>query len=149
MAIHTFGPGTLTVTPTGGTASQFECQVKGVEITSEYEEIQEEVQYLGDGCFEPATQSRNDSISIEIDHDLTATGMYQFCQTYDLQQADFVYVPNINMGTATPAQWDGTIVVTSPNVNADEYGARIDGTVDWAGVGAFTFTAAADTAPAA
>jgi len=148
--IHTFGPGSFSVTPSGGTETTFTCQVKGVEITSEYEEVSEEVVYLGGveaGCYEPATQSRNDTISLDIDHDLTAEGLYQFAQTYDLQEADFVYVPNTTMGTAVPAQWDGTITVTSPNVNADEYGVRLDGTVDWAGVGKFTFTPASDIAP--
>jgi hypothetical protein len=147
--IHTFGPGEFTVVAEGGSSYPFICQVKGIEITSDYEEIAEEVIYLGGreaGCYEPAEETRTDSISIEIDHDLTATGLYQWCQYYDLQQADFTYVPNTGMGTQTPAQWDGRVVVKSPNVNADEYGARLDGTVDWQGVGAFTFTAAVDTA---
>jgi hypothetical protein len=150
--IHTFGPGEFTVTAVGGSAYPFACQVKGIEITSDYEEISEEVVYLGGreaGCYEPAVQERTDTISVEIDHDLTAVGLYQFCQTYDLQEADFVYTPNTGMGTSVAASWTGRVVVTSPNVNADEYGARIDGTVEWAGIGKFTFTPAEDPAPVA
>jgi hypothetical protein len=150
--IHTFGPGEFTVTAVGGSAYPFACQVKGIEITSDYEEISEEVVYLGGreaGCYEPAVQERTDSISVEIDHDLTAVGLYQFCQTYDLQEADFVYTPNTGMGTSVAASWTGRVVVTSPNVNADEFGARIDGTIEWAGLGKFTFTPAEDTAPVA
>ena len=146
--IHKFGPGTVTATAVGGSAYQFECQVKGVEITTEYTEVSEEVVYLGGrdaGCYESAVQERKDSISMDIDHDLTATGLYQWCQTYDLQEADVVYVPNTAMGTETPAAFALRVVVTSPNVNADEYGVRLDGTIEWAGVGKVDFTPAVDT----
>ena len=51
----------------------------------------------------------------------------------------FAYTPN----TAAGAKWQGTIVATLPSeIGADEYGSPIVSSVDWAGVGAFTFTPA-------
>ena len=143
MAIHKFGPGTLVLDP-AGTAVNFECQVKSFTVAHEYEEIAEEVKYLGADCVEPATQERGDSIAFDIDHDLSATGLYAWALNNDLQTVAFEYVPNTTMGTVTPAKWAGSVVVTVPNAEADEYGARLAGTVEWAGVGAFTFTPAAD-----
>jgi hypothetical protein len=139
MAIHTFGPGTLTLDP-AGTAASFECQVKSFTVTHEYNETAERVEYLGAGCVSEAVQTRADSLSFDIDHALDATGLYKYCLDNDLQTVAFEYVPNTS--DTTPAQWAGEVTITVPPVEGSEYGARLSGSVSWAGVGQFTFTAA-------
>lgn len=140
MPIHTFGPGTLTMDPEG-TAASFECQVRTFSVQHAYEETQEAVRYLGDGCESPSVQERGDSLSFDIDHALDAEGLYQWALTNDLQAVAFEYVPNT--GGTTPAKWTGTVTVTVPGVEASGRGARLTGTVEWAGVGQFHFTPAA------
>jgi hypothetical protein len=126
-----------------GTAASFECQVRSFTVSHAYEETAEAVRYLGDGCESPAVQERTDSISFDIDHALDATGLYQWALTNDLQAVEFEYVPNTGIGSATPASWTGTVIVTVPGVEASERGSRLTGTVEWTGAGMFTFTPAA------
>ena len=140
MPITTFGPGTLTMDPEGD-AVGFECQVRTFTVQHAYEETQEAVRYLGDGCESPSVQERGDSIAFDIDHALDAEGLYQYAISNDLEPHTFQYVPNT--GGTTPAQWTGTVTVTVPNVEASGRGARLTGSVEWTGVGPFQFTPAA------
>lgn len=141
--IHTSGPATISLT-VNSTASNFECQVKTWSLTTDYEEIAEEVQYLGDGCFEPAAEEGSETLTFEMDHDLTATGYNFWAYTNELQIADVEIVPNINMGTVTPASFTGQVVVKRPSVDSGEYGARVSGTVELQSVGRIVPVAAAD-----
>ena len=151
MPISRFGPGTLTLTPTGGgTGTGYECQVKSGGVAHSYEEISAAVEYLGDGCSQPAVQQRSDSISFDIDHDLYETGLYAFCLANDLAEIDFVYTPDVSHGATTPASWSGTVLCTLPDgVQGSESGGLLSGAVEWtqsvAGrAGNFLFTAAVD-----
>ena len=138
MPIHTFGPGTLTMDPSG-TAVGFECQVRTFTVSHAYEETQEAVRYLGDGCESAAVQERTDAISFDIDHSLSVEGLYSWALVHDLQPVAFEYVPNTGIG----AKWTGTVIVTVPGVEASERGSRLTGSVEWTGAGMFDFTPAA------
>ena len=143
MGIHKFGPGTISVTV--GSELAFECQVRSVNITHEYSEVAERVDYLGDGCSDPAIEERADGVSLTVDHDLSASALYAFCLGNDLQVGQFAYTPNSNQGTVTPASWAADVVVKVPNVEAGERGARLTGSVDWPMVaGSLVFTPGAD-----
>jgi len=149
MPMSKFGPGTLTLNPQGS-AESFECQVRSGGVNHTYEEVQEAVDYLGDGCQEPAVEERTDSLTFDIDHDLYATGLYAFTVNNDRQTADFSYVPDTTTGAATAASWTGTIVVKLPDgVQGDEVGAFLSGAIEWTQAvsgdsGNFVFTPAAD-----
>ena len=149
MPISRFGPGQLSLTPTGGGAAvQFECQIKGGGVSHAYEETAAEQAYLGADCVEPAKQARTDSLSFDIDHSLDDSGLYAFCLNNDLQPVDFVYTPDTANGETTPASWSGTVLCTLPDgVQGSESGGLLSGSVEWAQsvsgtAGNFTFTAA-------
>jgi len=149
--IAQFGPGTLTLTPDGGAAASFECQVKSGGVQHAYETQRDAVSYLGAGCESSALQVRSDSLTFDVDHDLMAAGLYQFLVTNDRDPVDFTWTPQTDYGTATAASWSGTVTATLPDgVTGDEYGSLLSGSVTWtqsvAGdSGNFTFTAGADS----
>lgn len=131
------GPGTLKLGPTA-TAVDFSCEVAGGKVTHAYEEIGESRTMLC-GSVKPASKNRTDGLAFDLENDLGAAGMYKFLHDNDLTEVEFEYVPN----TAAGAKWAGKIVATLPaEVGADEFGAPIASSVEWAGVGAFTFTPA-------
>lgn len=134
-----FGPGTITIGAEPGT--EFSGEVLGGRVTHEYEEIGEKRTMLS-GDIRGATESRTDGLTFELENDLTAAGLYAYCQTNDGTEVPFTYTPN----TAAGAAWAGTIKVRLPGeVGADEFGAPIVSTVEWAGTGKFTFTPATTT----
>lgn len=151
MPISRFGPGTLTLTPDGGGApGSFECQIKGGGVNHSYEEVSAAVEYLGDGCTEAAVSARTDSLTFDVDHDLSATGLYAFCIANDLGTVAFEYVPDSTRGATTPASWSGSIVCQLPDgVQGSESGGLLSGSVEWTqavagAAGNFVFTAAVD-----
>ena len=106
MPIHTFGPGTLTMDPEG-TAASFECQVRSFTVSHTYEETQEAVRYLGDGCESAAVQERQDSISFDIDHSLSVEGLYSWALAHDLQPVDVRVRPQHRHRRGDPGIVDG------------------------------------------
>jgi len=139
MAATTWGPGTVTYTINAGTPTSFEQEVKAATIGHEYEEVGESVTYL-DGSSEPAGETRADTLSLDCDFDLGSAGFYNFLYTNDLQVATVEYTPN----TAVGASWSGDVKIKLPDgAAADEFAAKISGTVEHAFVGPVTFTAAA------
>jgi hypothetical protein len=138
MAATRFGPGTLTFTIDAGTPADFAAEVKGGGVTHSYENVGDPITYL-DGTAEPVGATRIDGLTFEVDNDLTAAGLYQFLLTNDLVLADFVYTPN----TASGASWAGIVQLRLPDgVQGESYGAKLTGSVELAGSGPFTFTAA-------
>lgn len=134
-AFTVLGDGTLTL---GETPQDFSGEVLGATITHEYEDIGNERTLL-DGTVRPASQKRTDGFTASVESDLTATGLYQYLVTNDLDEVALAFTPN----TADGAQWAGTVVATLPgSVGSDEYGAPIVADVELTGVGAFTFTPA-------
>jgi hypothetical protein len=135
MAWTVFGPGTVTLT-VGATPSSFEQEVKGGGVEHEYEDIGESVTYL-DSSVSPAGKSRTDRVTLECDFDLGSAGFYTFLYTNDLAEAEISFVPN----TAATAEWSGTVVLQLPDgATADEFGAKLSGTVELSFVGACLFT---------
>ena len=133
MAITRMGPGTITV---GTVPLDFSAEVRSVTIAHEYDESSEAVTYL-DGSGSPASLTRADSVSFEADNDLSAQGIYAFCETNDLTEHAFEYVPS----TADAASWAGTVQVTLPEeIGSDAFGNPIASATTWAAVGKFTFT---------
>lgn len=131
-----FGPGTCTFTVTGGTASSFEQEVKGGGILHEYEDVGDPVTYL-DGTADPAGKQRGDKLTLDCDFSLGSSGFYAFLFANDLAEATVDFVPN----TADGAAWAGTVRLQLPDqAAADEYGAKISGTVEMDFVGYSTFT---------
>jgi hypothetical protein len=139
-----FGPGTVTVGPTG-TETDFSCEVIGGKVTHEYEEIGEQSTRLC-GDVVPASQQRQDGFAFECENDLSATGLYSYCYTNDLTSAEVTYTPH----TATAASWAGAVTVQLPgDIGADAFGEPISSTFEWMAIGPLTFTPAAAPPPLA
>lgn len=138
MAWTTFGPGTITLTVGGGTAESFEQEVKGGGVNHEYEDVGDNVTYL-DGTTDPAGKNRTDTVTLDCDFDLSSSaGFYAFLMTNDLADATIDFAPN----TASGASWSGTVRLMLPDgAVADEYGAKMSGTVELPFVGPCTFSA--------
>jgi hypothetical protein len=134
-AFSTFGDGTVTL---GITPVDFSCEVLGGKVTHAYEEVGE-ARTMMCGTERPVSKKRTDGLSFSLENDLTSAGLYQYLMTHDLEEVPFVFTPN----TADAASWAGSVQLTLPSeIGADEYGAPIVSAVEWAGVGAFTYTAA-------
>jgi len=132
-AFTVFGPGTIEI---GATPTDFAGEVLGGKVTHTYEDIGEARRMLN-GDERPAARKRTDGLTFNLENDLTAAGLYQYLVTNDLTTVDFTYTPN----TAGAAAWSGQVVLTLPgDIGADEFGSPIVSAVEWAGVGAFTFT---------
>lgn len=131
-----FGPGTMTI---GTTPLAFECEVLGGKVTHAYEDVGEARTMLC-GTERPSSKKRTDGLSFNLENDLGAAGLYAYLVENDLTEVVFDYTPN----TANGASWTGSVQLTLPaEIGADEFGAPIVSAVEWAGVGAFTFTPAA------
>jgi len=131
-----FGPGTVTI---GATPVDFSCEVLGGAVTHAYEDVGE-ARTMMCGTERPASKKRTDGLTFTLENDLTAAGLYAYLVTNDLTSQPFTYEPN----TAKGATWAGTVQVTLPaEIGADEFGSPIVSSVEWSGVGAFTFTPAA------
>jgi hypothetical protein len=138
MPATRFGPGTVSFTVGGGSATSFEQEVKGGGIGHDYEDVGEAVTYL-DGTLDPAGKQRMDKLTLECDFDLGSAGFYAFLATNDLMDATVDYVPN----TANGASWTGTVRLQLPDgAVADEYGSKLSGTVEMEFVGFSTFAPA-------
>jgi hypothetical protein len=136
MANTKFGPGTVSYTIGAGPAVSFEQEVKGGGIEHEYEEVGESTTYL-DGTTDPAGEVRADKLTLDCDFDLGAGGFYAFLMSNDLVDADVEYTPN----TAAAASWSGTVRLKLPDgAVADEFGAKLSGTVEHSFVGPVVFT---------
>lgn len=128
-----FGPGTITI---GATPLDFTCEVLGGKVTHTYEDVGE-ARTMMCGTERPASKRRADGLGFDLENDLTAAGLYAYLVTNDLSEQPFTYTPN----TAQASKWVGSVQVTLPaEIGADEFGAPIVSTVEWAAVGAFTFT---------
>lgn len=134
-----FGPGTVTVQVGSDTATDFSGEVLSATVKHEYEDVGETRTML-DGSKRGAGQTRSDGISLSIENDLTAAGLYQYLVTNDGADATVVYTPN----TAAGASWTitGLKLRLPSDVGADEYGAPLASEVEWTG-GTAAFTAAA------
>jgi hypothetical protein len=138
----TLGPGTLKLGTTDPAATDFSCEVTGGTVTHTYTDVGDPVTFLC-GDTRPATRTRQDGLSFEIENDLSSAGMYKFLLDHDLDTIFFEYVPNTESG----ATWDGSIVASLPEeIGSDQFGSPIVSSVAWQGVGTFNFTPA--TAPA-
>jgi hypothetical protein len=134
-----FGAGTVTFTIAAGTPQDFSVEVKGGGVEHEYDDVGEDTTYL-DGTTDPAGKQRNDSLTLDCDFDLSsATGFYNFLYTNDLADSDVQFTPN----TLAGANWSGTVRLMLPDgAVADEFGAKMSGTVDLPFIGACVFAAA-------
>lgn len=127
------GPCTILLGTAPGT--DFAGEFKNVKLTHAYEEIGEARTML-DGTERPTTEKRTDGVTADIENDLTAAGLYQYLYTNDLTQTAIVITQ-----TDSGASWTGNVKLKLPaDVGADEFGQPIVSSVEWAGVGAFTFT---------
>lgn len=141
MAETPLGPGTLKLGLVAETLTDFSCEILGGKVTHAYEEIGEQRTMLC-GTVRAAAKKRTDGLAFSVENDLTAAGMYQFLLTNDLADVFFEYVPS----TAGAASWEGKVQASLPSeIGADEFGSPIVSDVEWAGTGAFTFTAAGTT----
>ncbi len=140
MATYTkLGPGTVKVTVGTGSAEDFSGEVLSATVNHEYEDVGESRTML-DGSVRGAGQRRTDGISLSIENDLTAAGLYQYLMDHDGELATVDYVPS----TADGAAWkiDGVTLRLPDSVGADEFGSPLASEVEWSG-GAASFTAAA------
>lgn len=130
------GPGTLELGTVPG--NDFAGEVLGASVTHDYEDVGDSRTML-DGTPRSASKQRKDGLSISVENDLTAAGLYAYLETNDLTEVPFTFTPN----TAAGATWAGTVVATLPaDVGADEYGTPIVSEATLEGVGTFTFTPA-------
>lgn len=131
----TFGPGTIELGATGSEVD-FSGEVLGGSVGHEYSEVGEARTMLS-GDKRGASETRTDSLTFNLENDLTAAGLYQFTITNDGVDVPFTYTPN----TTAAATWAGTVTIKLPGtVGADEFGQPLVSDVTWNGVGAFTFT---------
>lgn len=137
MAWTKFGAGTVTYTiGEPGTPVSFSQEVKGGGINHEYESVGEATTYL-DGTTDPASETRADKLTLDCDFDLGSAGFYAFLFDNDLSDATVDFTPN----TAAAASWSGTVRLKLPDgATADEFGAKLSGTVEHSFVGAVEFT---------
>lgn len=127
------GPCTILI---GTPGTDFAAEFKNVKLTHSYEEIGEARTML-DGTERPATEKRTDGVIGDVENDLTAAGLYQYLYTNDLTQTPIV-ITQIGSG----ASWTGEVKLKLPaDVGADEFGSPIVSSVEWTGVGTFTFAA--------
>lgn len=138
MAWTVFGPGTVSLTVSGGTAETFEQEVKGGGVQHEYEDVGEDTTYL-DGTTDPASKQRTDTVTLDCDFDLSsATGFYAYLFDNDLEDATITFTPN----TAAGGTWTGTVRLQLPDgATADEFGGKMTGTVELPFVGKAVFAA--------
>jgi len=137
MAATKFGAGTVTYTVDAGTPVSFEQEVKGGGVEHEYSEVGEDTTYL-DGVTDPAGETRADTLTLDCDFDLGSAGFYKFLFDNDLKNATVEFEPN----TATGAAWSGTVRLKLPDgATADEFAAKMSGTVEHKFVGPVVFTA--------
>lgn len=136
MAWTKFGAGTVTLTLTAGSAQSFAIEVKGGGIEHAYEDVGEDTTYL-DGTTDPAAKVRGDTLTLDCDFDLSSpTGFYTYLFDNDLADATVDYTPN----TVDGAHWTGTVRLQLPEeVTAEEFGAKIGGTVKLPFVGKSVF----------
>jgi hypothetical protein len=136
MAATKFGAGTVAYTIAAATPVSFEQEVKGGGIEHEYTEVGEDTTYL-DGTTDPASEVRADTLTLDCDFTLGSAGFYAFLFDNDLADAEVVYTPN----TAAAAKWEGTVRLKLPDgAKADEFGAKLTGTVTHKFVGPVEFT---------
>lgn len=137
MAWTKFGAGTVNYTVGAtGTPVEFSQEVKGGGINHEYEAVGEATTYL-DGSEDPAGEKRADKLTLDCDFDLGSTGFYAFLYDNDLADAEVTFTPN----TAAAASWAGTVRLKLPDgATADEFAAKISGTVEHSFVGPVVFT---------
>lgn len=149
--IEKLGPGLLTI---GSSPFDFSCEVKGVQITHDYDTDDPETMLCGDVV--PGKSVRTDGLEADLYNDLTDAGLYAYLMTHDLDVVAFEYTPNTGTdpltaggaaGTAsTPEKWAGQLRLQLPDsIGADEFGANIESSITWQGVGTFTFTPRTDT----
>lgn len=137
-----FGPGTITI---GGAAVDggvdFSCEVMGGKIQHSYESVGAARTPLC-GTPKPAGRRREDSVTLQLENDLTSEGVYAYCLSLgeDPAPKEIEFTPN----TADGASWSGTVVPLLPgDIGADEYGAALTSSVTWPAVGLLQFTPAA------
>lgn len=124
------GPGTLTL----GEAD-YSCEVLGGSINHAYDEVGSTRTMLC-GTERGSRRRQNDTLSLSLENDLSAAGLYAWLQAANLAPTQFTYTPNTSAG----ASWSGTIIPLLPSsIGADEYGAPIASDVEWPGVGRFAF----------
>jgi len=122
----------------GATPQSFDCEVLGGKVTHAYEDVGEARTMLC-GDSRPASKSRTDGLAFDLENDLASSGLYAYLTQHDLEEVPFEFVPN----TPNGAEWTGTVQLTLPaEIGAGAFGEPIVSSVEWAGVGAFTFTAA-------
>ena len=140
MAWTRFGAGTVTFTVNGGTAADFSVEVKGGGVNHEYDDVGEDTTYL-DGTTDPAGKVRQDTLTLDCDFDLASPeGFYSFLFTNDLADAQVAFTPS----SAGGASWSGTVRLMLPDgAVADEFGAKMSGTVELPFIGASVFAATA------
>jgi hypothetical protein len=134
-----FGPGTVTLKIGSATASDFSGEVLGGAVGHAYSDSGE-ARTMMNGDVRSAAQKRdNDSITLSVENDLTASGLYKYLQDNDLAEATLEYTPN----TVGAAKWAGTVVLSLPEeIGSDEFGSPIVSEVTWQATGKLTFTAA-------
>ena len=93
----------------------------------------------------PASESRTDGFTANLENDLYATGLYSYLQQNDLTEQPFVFTPNAGVGSTTAASWTGTVTVKLPaTIGADEFGTPIASDIEWKAVGKLSYAPAAD-----
>lgn len=137
MAWTKFGAGTVTFTIDTGTAQDFSVEVKGGGVEHEYDDVGEDTTYLN-GVTDPAGKARQDTLTLDCDFDLSsATGFYGFLYANDLADAQTAFTP-----ATGGASWSGTVRLMLPDgAVADEFGAKMSGTVKLPFVGLSVFAA--------
>ena len=141
MAVTRLGAGTVQFTfADPGTPEVFSCEVSSMAIGHGYVE-QDRTAVLCDETPPPVDRVRdNDSVTLGLINDLTATGLYSRLLAHDLEDAEVTLTPNDLAG----ASWTGTVIVTLPEeIGAGAWGDEIASEVELTARGQLAHTPAA------
>lgn len=130
-AFTTFGPGTVTI------GDDYSGECTSFTINHAYAEVGSTRTMLNGDLRRAKKRREPDSVTIGLEPDLTADGLYYYLQSNDLDTATLTYVPSTEDG----ADWEGEVELSLPeSVEGSEFGSPITASVTLMCVTTLTFT---------
>ena len=130
-AFTTFGPGTVVI------GDDYSGEVLSFTVNHAYTEAGSKRTMLN-GDIRRAKKVRDtDSVTMGIEPDLTANGLYYYIQTNDLTEETLTYTPSTEDGAA----WSGLVELALPeSVDGSEFGAALTASITLSAVTTLVFT---------
>jgi hypothetical protein len=133
----TWGPGTFTIKVGAATEVDYSDECLSFTVGHVYTEVGSTRTTLAGNLRRAKSRRDPDTVTIGLEVDLTATGLYALLQTNDLATATLAYTPS----TADEATWSGDVELRLPeSVEGAEYGAPITASLTLNALTELTFT---------